>query len=67
MHVLEEKDVSGFHVAMENATAVEGLQAAHDLNEDVPDLLLLDIRLPFLITAQLLKHIPIIRILHEQA
>ena len=52
---------------MENATAVEGLQAAHDLNEDVPDLLLLDIRLPFLITAQLLKHISIIRILHDQA
>jgi hypothetical protein len=39
--VLREEDVQGFYVAVQDALAVDVLQTDQDLQEDLPDLVLL--------------------------
>ena len=46
---------------------MQGFEASDNLDEYVPDLLLLDVCLPFLIRTNLLEDIAIISILHYQA
>lgn len=52
---------------MQYFTVVQSLQASNNLNEDVPDLLLLDVGLSFLVTANLLEDVAIVSILHDEA
>ena len=51
---------------MENAANVKGPQASDNLNKDVPDLLFLDVSLPFLVVTDFLENITIISIFHNQ-
>lgn len=67
LHVLKQENVRAFHVAVQDSSNVEGAQAAHNLDKDVPNLLLLDVSLFFLISADFLKHIPVVSILHHKA
>jgi len=67
LHVLEQKDVRALHVTMQNPSLVESVEATDDLNEDVPDLLLLEVGLSLLIVTDLLKYVAVISILHDQA
>ena len=46
---------------------MQGFKASDNLDENVPDLLLLNVCLPFLIGTNLLEDIAIISILHYQA
>ena len=46
---------------------MKGLEAANDLNEDVPDLLLLDVGLSLLIVADFLENVSVVGIFHYQA
>ena len=46
---------------------MESLQAADDLNENVPDFLLLDVGLALLVVADFLEDITIVSILHDEA
>jgi len=46
---------------------VQRLEASNNLDEDVPDLLLLDVGLSFLVTANLLEHVTVVSILHNEA
>jgi hypothetical protein len=41
-------------------------EPSHYLNEYVPNFLLLDVGLPFLVAADFLEHIPIVSVLHHQ-
>ena len=50
---------------MQNAADMASTQAPDDLDKDIPDLLLLNVRLTLLIVANLLKHIPVVSILHH--
>ena len=52
---------------MEDLSIMQGFEAPDYLNEYVPDLLLLDICLHFLIGTNLLEDIAIVGILHHQA
>jgi len=67
LHVLEKEQVGTLHVAMQDAAHVERPQPSHDLNEDIPDLLLLNIGLSFLIVADFLEDVAVVSILHDQA
>ena len=46
---------------------MKSLQTSDDLNEDVPNLLLLDVSLTLLVAANLLEHISVVGVLHDQA
>jgi len=46
---------------------VEGFESAHDLNEDVPNFLFLDVGLSLLVAADLLEDVAIVGVLHHQA
>ena len=46
---------------------MQSLEAPDNLDEDVPDLLLLDVGLSFLVTANLLEHIAVVGVLHHEA
>ena len=52
---------------MENLPVMKSLQTSDDLNEDVPNLLLLDVSLTLLVAANLLEHISVVGVLHDQA
>ena len=51
---------------MQNAADMASTQAPNNLDKDIPDLLLLNVRLTLLIVANLLKHIPVVSILHHK-
>lgn len=55
------------HVSVQYFTVVQRLEASYNLDEDVPDLLLLDVGLSFLVAANLLEHVTIVCILHYEA
>lgn len=46
---------------------MESLESSHNLDEDIPYLLLFNVGLPLLIVAYFLKDISIIGVLHDQA
>ena len=52
---------------MQNLTTVEGTEASHNLDENVPNFLFLDVGLSFLVIADLLEDITIVGILHHKA
>ena len=66
LHILEQKDICTFHVPMEDLANVKRPQAPHDLNKDVPNFFLLDVSLSFLVTANFLKDIATVCVLHYQ-
>ena len=45
---------------------MESTEAPHDLDKDVPDLLLLYVGLALLIVADFLKDVAVVRVLHDQ-
>jgi hypothetical protein len=51
---------------MENLALVKSLKTSDDLDEDVPDFLLFDVGLSFLITAYFLKDIAVVSVFHDQ-
>lgn len=51
---------------MQDFPIMQSLETANNLYEDVPYLLLLDVGLPFLITAYLLEDIAIVGVLHDK-
>ena len=51
---------------MENLSVVKGFEASDNLNEDIPNLLLFDVSLSFLVAANFLKNIAIVSVLHDQ-
>ncbi len=51
---------------MQDLPVVQGLETANNLYEDVPYLLLLDVRLPFLIAAYLLEDVAVVSVLHHE-
>ena len=53
------------HVSVQYFTVVQCLEASYNLDEDVPDLLLLDVGLSFLVAANLLENVTIVCILHD--
>ena len=53
------------HVSVQYFTVVQRLEASYNLDEDVPDLLLLDVGLSFLVAANLLENVTIVCILHD--
>ena len=65
MHAFKEEDVCTFHVTMQNLTTVEGTEASHNLDENVPNFLFLDVGLSLLVVADLLEDITIVSILHH--
>ena len=67
LHVLKQEQIRTLHIAMQNATDVEGAESADDLNEDVPDLLLLDVGLPLLIVTDFLEDVAVVGVLHHKA
>ena len=52
---------------MQDFALVKYLEASNDLDEDVPNFLLLDVGLSFLVVTDLLKHVSVVCILHHQA
>lgn len=46
---------------------MQGFEASNNLDEDVPDLLLFDVGLSFLVTANLLEDVAIVSVLHDEA
>ena len=50
---------------MQNLTTVEGTETPHNLDENVPNFLLLDVSLSLLVVADLLEDITIVSILHH--
>lgn len=46
---------------------MEGLEASHDLDKDVPNFLLFDVSLSLLITTNLLEDISVVSVLHHKA
>ena len=66
LHISVEKDIGALHVSMQDFPVVQSLETSHNLYEDVPYLLLLDVGLPFLITAYLLEHIAVVSVLHDE-
>lgn len=52
---------------MHDFTGVKCSQATHNLDEYVPDLLLLDVGFSLLVGTDLLKHVSVIRVLHHEA
>ena len=52
---------------MQNFPVVQGLETSDNLDENIPNLLLLDVCLPLLVAANLLEHISIVRIFHHNA
>lgn len=67
LHVLEQEEISALHVAVQDVPHVEGLESAHDLDEHVPDFLLLDVGLTLLIVADFLEDVTVVGILHDEA
>jgi hypothetical protein len=67
LHVSVQENVCTFHVSMQYLAIVESFEASNDLYENVPDLLLLNVRFLLLIVANLLEHIPVVCILHDEA
>ena len=67
LHVFKEEQIGTLHVTMQDLADVERAKSTDDLNENVPDLLLLDVGLPFLVVADLLEDVTIIGILHDEA
>ena len=61
---LEKKDVRALHVSVQDLTAVEGAQATDNLDEDIPDLFLLDVGLTLLVVTDFLEDIAIVSVLH---
>ena len=51
---------------MQDAADVECAESTDDLNEDVPDLLLLDVGLPLLIVTDFLEDIAVVGVLHHK-
>lgn len=51
---------------MQDAAHMESTEAPHDLDKDVPDLLLLYVGLALLIVADFLKDVAVVRVLHDQ-
>lgn len=45
---------------------MESTEAPHDLDKDVPNLLLLYVGLALLIVADFLKDVAVVRVLHDQ-
>ena len=45
---------------------MKSFEPPNDLNENVPNLLLFDIGLSLLVTADLLEDVPVISVLHDQ-
>jgi len=52
---------------MQNFPVMQSLKSSNNLYENVPNLLLFDIGLPLLITANFLEYVSIIGIFHHQA
>ena len=52
---------------MQDLAIMQSFKASDNLNEDIPDLLLLDVGLSFLVAANLLEHVTIVCILHYEA
>ena len=50
---------------MQNLTTVEGTEASHNLDKNVPNFLFLDVGLSLLVVADLLEDITIVSILHH--
>ena len=46
---------------------MQSLQASDNLDEDIPNFLLLNVCFAFLITANFLEHVAIVSVLHNQA
>ena len=66
LHVLAQEQVRTFHISVKDTTQVETSQAPNNLDEDIPDLLLLNVGLPLLIVADFLEDVSVVRILHDQ-
>ena len=64
LHVFEQKDVGALHVTVEYLAPVEGSEAPDDLDEYVPDFLLLDVGLALLVSTNLLEYITVVSKLH---
>ena len=67
MHVFKQKDVGAFHVPVQDLAAVEGKESTDNLDEDVPNLLLFNVSLSFLVVTDLLEDISVVSIFHNQA
>lgn len=52
---------------MQDLSIMEGLESPDDLDEDIPDLLLLDVCLSLLVVADLLEDVAVVSVLHYQA
>jgi hypothetical protein len=52
---------------MQDLANMKRSQAAHNLNEDVPNFFLLDVSLSLLVTANFLENIATVSVLHYQA
>ena len=66
LHVFKKEQVCTLHISVENAPHVKGSQASDNLNKDVPDLLLLDVGLSFLVVTDFLENITVVCIFHYQ-
>lgn len=64
-HVVVQEDVCAFEVSMHDLDLVHGLQASHCLDENLPDLALLDVRLLLLVLHNFLEHITVVGQLHD--
>lgn len=65
--IVSDAPLTYLHVSVQNLPVVEGLEPAHNLNEDVPNFLLFDVGLALLVRADLLEHVAVVRVLHDQA
>ena len=65
MHVFEQENVRTLHVSVHNFSGVKSSKAPHNLDEDVPDLLLLNVSFSFLVATYLLENVSIVGVLHH--
>ena len=65
--ILVEEDISALHVSVEDLQLMEGLETTHHLNNDLPDMLLLDELLIVLAFTDSLKNVAIVSKLHHNA
>ena len=66
LHVSVEEDVGRLHIAVQDLPIMQSFEASYDLDEDIPYFLLFDVGFAFLITADLLKDVAIVSVLHHK-
>ena len=66
LHIPIQENICTFHVSVEDLPIMQGLESAHNLDEDVPYFLFLYISLSLLIAADFLENIAVVRVFHDQ-